>query len=182
MLNPETLAAFSYRDFRVLWTATLVRSAALAQELVARAVLIVELTGSAVLLGAILAAWMAPDLLLSPFAGAIVDRYTYRRVLIGSLLANATAAGVLFILLITGQAQSWQVIAVSALSGIGFVFFSLARRAAAPSSGSRWRRTSPWSRSACSSPPPASTTWPRWPTSPSSLTPLRRCAERRSRS
>ncbi|MXX30801.1 MAG: MFS transporter, partial [Chloroflexi bacterium] len=99
MFNPETFSAFSYRDFRVLWAATFVRSAALALELVARAVLIVELTGSAVLLGAVLAAWMAPNLLLSPFAGAVVDRYPYRRVLIGSFLANAAASGVLFILL-----------------------------------------------------------------------------------
>lgn len=57
-------AGFGYRDFRVLWLATFVRSAALALELVSRAVLIVELTGSAVLLGAVLAAWMAPNLLM----------------------------------------------------------------------------------------------------------------------
>ena len=132
MFNPETFAAFGYRDFRVLWMATFVRSAALALELVARAVLIVELTGSAVLLGAVLAAWMAPNLLLSPFAGAIVDRYPYRRALIGSFLANAVASGVLFFLLIVDQVQSWQVIALSALSGIGFVFFNLARRAMLP--------------------------------------------------
>ncbi|MDE2744685.1 MAG: MFS transporter [Chloroflexota bacterium] len=132
MFNPETFAAFRYRDFRVLWTATFVRSAALALELVARAVLIVELSGSAVLLGAVLAAWMAPNLLLSPFAGVIVDRYPYRRVLIGSFLANAVASGVLFVLLIGDQAQSWQVISLSALSGIGFVFFNLARRALLP--------------------------------------------------
>ena len=132
MLNPETFAAFSYRDFRLLRTAAFVRSAAPALELVARAVLIVELTGSAVLLGAVLAAWMAPNLLLSPFAGATVDRYPYRRVLIGSFLANAAASGVLFILLLTDQTQSWQVIALSALSGIGFVFFNLARRALLP--------------------------------------------------
>ncbi len=132
MFNPETFAAFRYRDFRILWGATFVRSAALALELVARAVLIVELTGSAVLLGAVLAAWMAPNLLLSPFAGLIVDRYPYRRVLIGSFLANAVASGVLFVLLLVDQAQSWQVIALSALSGIGFVFFNLARRAMLP--------------------------------------------------
>jgi len=132
LFNPETFAAFRYRDFRVLWGATFVRSAALALELVGRAVLIVELTGSAVLLGAVLAAWMAPNLLLSPIAGAIVDRYPYRRVLIGSFLANAVSSGVLFALLIIDQTQSWQVIALSALSGIGFVFFNLARRAMLP--------------------------------------------------
>lgn len=132
LFNPETFAAFRYRDFRILWAATFVRSAALALELVGRAILIVELTGSAVLLGAVLAAWMAPNLLLSPIAGAIVDRYPYRRVLIGSFLANAAASGALFLLLIIDQAQSWQVIALSALSGVGFVFFNLARRAMLP--------------------------------------------------
>lgn len=60
LFNPETFAAFRYRDFRVLWTATFVRSAALALELVGWAVLIVELTGSAVLLGASLLALSRP--------------------------------------------------------------------------------------------------------------------------
>ena len=122
MFNPGTFAAFGYRDFRVLWAATFVRSAALALELLARAALIVELTGSAMLLGSVLAAWKAPNLLLSPFAGVIVDRYPFRRVLIGSFLANAAASSVLFVPLIVDQAQSWQVIALTALSGIGFVF------------------------------------------------------------
>jgi len=75
---------------------------------------------------------MVPNLLLSTFASAIVDRYSYRRVLIGSFLADAVACGMHFILLIIDQAPSRQVIALSALSSIGFVLFNLARRAMLP--------------------------------------------------
>ena len=132
VLNPETFAPFGYRDFRVLWSATFVRSASLWLEMVARPVLIVELTGSAFLLGAVLAAWMAPNLILAPFAGVIIDRYPYRRVLIGSFAATVTSSGMLFVLLLLDQAQGWHVIALAAVSGTSMGFFNPARRAMLP--------------------------------------------------
>ena len=84
LVHGETFAPFGYRDFRVLWLMVFVRSAALWLETVARPVLIVELTGSAFLLGAVLAAYMAPTLLLAPIAGIIIDRFPHRRVLVGA--------------------------------------------------------------------------------------------------
>lgn len=132
VLNPGTFAPFGYRDFRVLWSATFVRSAALWLEMVARPVLIVELTGSAFLLGAVLAAWMAPNLILAPFAGVIIDRYPYRRVMLGSFAANLTSSGILFIMLLLDQAEGWHVIALAAVSGMSIGFFNPARRAMLP--------------------------------------------------
>lgn len=132
VLNPNTFAPFGYRDFRVLWLTVFVRSAALWMETVARPILIVEFTGSAFLLGAVLAAYMAPSLILSPIAGLIIDRYPYRRVLSGAIAINAISSGILFFLLLLDQAQAWHVIALSALSGISIGFFHPARRAMLP--------------------------------------------------
>ena len=132
VLNPETFAPFGYRDFRMLWLMVFVRSAALWLETVARPVLIVQLTGSAFLLGAVLAAYMAPTLILAPIAGIIIDRFPHRRVLVGALLANITSSGLLFTLLLLDQAEGWQVIVLAVVSGSSTGFFHPARRAMLP--------------------------------------------------
>lgn len=132
IVGSETFAPFGYRDFRVLWLTVFVRSAALWLETVARPVLIVELTGSAFLLGVVLAAYMAPTLLLAPIAGIIIDRFPHRAVLVGALTANITSSGLLFILLLLGWAEGWQVIVLAVVSGSSTGFFHPARRAMLP--------------------------------------------------
>ncbi|MDE2988181.1 MAG: MFS transporter [Chloroflexota bacterium] len=124
---------FASRDFRVLWLAIFLRSAALWLDQVARPVLIVELTGSALLLGAVLAARMAPNLLLGLFAGTIVDRYPRRVVLVMSQAGNVAATGALFLLLLFDLAEAWHVIALAAAAGVNIAFFQPARQAILPS-------------------------------------------------
>lgn len=126
-------APFASRDFRVLWLAIFLRSGALWLDQVARPVLIVELTGSALLLGAVLAARMAPNLLLGLFAGAIVDRYPRRLVLVLSQAGNVAATGALFLLLLFDLAEAWHVIALAAAAGVNIAFFQPARQAILPS-------------------------------------------------
>ncbi len=108
------------------------RSSALWLDQVARPVLIAELTGSALLLGAVLAARMAPNLLLGVFAGAIVDRYPRRRILVLSQTGNVLSAALLCILLAAGWVEAWQVILLAAVSGANIAFFQPARQAILP--------------------------------------------------
>ncbi len=124
---------FASRDYRVLWMAIFLRSAALWLDQVARPVLIYELTGSAVLLGTVLAARMAPNLILGLFAGAIVDRYSRRTILVLSQAGNVAAAGALFLLLLVDLAEAWHVIALAAAAGVNIAFFQPARQAILPS-------------------------------------------------
>ena len=126
-------APFASRDFRVLWLAIFLRSGALWLDQVARPVLIAELTGSALLLGAVLAARMAPNLLIGLFAGAIVDRYPRRLVLVLSQAGNVAASGALFLLLLFDIVEAWQVILLAAASGVNIAFFQPARQAILPS-------------------------------------------------
>ena len=132
VFHAKTFAPFAYRDFRVLWLSIFIRSAAHWLEMVARPVLIVELTGSPFLLGAVLAAYMAPNLILAPLAGFIIDRYPYRLVLVGSFVANIASSGILFVLLLLDQAEGWQVITLAAVSGTSSGFFNPGRRAMLP--------------------------------------------------
>ena len=126
-------APFASRDFRVLWVAIFLRSGALWLDQVARPVLIAELTGSALLLGAVLAARMAPNLVLGLFAGAIVDRYPRRLVLTLSQVGNVAASGALFLLLLFDLVEAWHVIALAAAAGLNIAFFQPARQAILPS-------------------------------------------------
>ncbi len=125
-------APFDSRDYRVLWTAIFLRSAALWLDQVARPVLVYELTGSAVLLGTVLAARMAPNLVLGIFAGAIVDRYPRRTILVLSQAGNVVAAGALFLLLLADIAEAWHVILLAAAAGVNIAFFQPARQAILP--------------------------------------------------
>ena len=132
LLNPDTFAPFWYRDFRVLWLVIVVRSAALWLEMVARPVLIVELTGTAFLLGAVLAAYLAPSFLLAPITGMIIDRYPYRLVMVSSFVTKLISAGGLFLLLLFDQAEGWHVILLAAVSGISIGLFNPTQRAILP--------------------------------------------------
>ena len=131
-LRERTFAPFVFRDFRILWLAILLRSGPFWLEQVAWPVLIVELTGSALLLGVALAAWMGPILILSPLAGVIIDRYPRRLVVGASLATNMIGSGVLFLLLLFDQAAAWHVLIFAAMSGLALGFFNPARRAILP--------------------------------------------------
>lgn len=126
-------APFASRDYRVLWLAIFLRSAAWWLDQVARPVLIIELTGSAFLLGTVLAVRMAPNLVLGLFAGTIVDRYPRRHVLVLSQTGNVAATGLMFLLLLFNQAEAWHVIALAAVAGVNMAFFQPARQAILPS-------------------------------------------------
>lgn len=128
----RTAEPFGYRDFRVLWLAIFMRQGSSWLEHVARPVLVLELTGSPILLGVALAAWMGPSLILSPINGVIIDRYPRRLVMLVSLLANLVGASVLFVLLLLDQVVLWHVLLLAAVSGLTVGLFHPARRAMLP--------------------------------------------------
>lgn len=132
--GPESgaLAPFRYRDFRILWAALVTRAAARWMDQVARPVLVFELTGSGFLVGAVIAARMAPNILLGLFAGSLVDRYPRRGVLVVSQLVNGLSTLALVPLLLTDAIEAWHVIALVSLQGVNISFFQPARQAILP--------------------------------------------------
>src|ERR1700733_7537899 len=123
------LAAFAvpnYKRFTIGQTISLVGSWT---ETVAQAVLVLRLTHSGIWLGLATAARYAPVLLLTPYAGVIVDRHDKRRILLLTQSSLAGASLVLGLLVITGAIRLWMVFAVALAFGVATALDNPARLA-----------------------------------------------------
>lgn len=96
---------------------------------VAQSWLIYRLTDSALLLGAIGFASQVPIFLLSPVAGAVVDRHNRHRIVIGTQTASMTLAFVLAALTLLHIVTVWQVFVLASLLGFVNAFDIPARQA-----------------------------------------------------
>jgi MFS family permease len=79
-------------------------------------------TGSATALGVMNTAFLVPFLLLSPFAGAMVDRYNRRLMMMISDLTAVTAAVGILILHLAGLLQIWHLYVAAMINGLGNTF------------------------------------------------------------
>src|ERR1700744_3099725 len=127
--NVRPLAAFAvpnYRRFTIGQAISLVGSWT---ETVAQAVLVLQLTHSGVWLGMATAARYAPVLLLTPYAGVIVDRRSKRGILLLTQSLLAAASLVLGLLVVTGAIRLWMVFAVALAFGTATALDNPARLA-----------------------------------------------------
>jgi len=69
-------------------------------------------------LGLTTAARYAPILLLSPYAGLLVDRYAKRHVLLVTQAGLGLVSAALGVAVLTGEIQLWQVVVLAVLFGI----------------------------------------------------------------
>ena len=125
--------ATARRDLGLLISGNAVSALGNAVYLIAVTLLLVELTGSALVLGLFQFLALAPGLLLSPIAGVVVDRYPRRRVIIVSDVYRGVImllAGVA--LAVPGLRNAWFVLSVAFLSGIGQALFVPAVHALLP--------------------------------------------------
>lgn len=114
-------------DFRWLWLATLISRMGDWFEMVAMNLYVLKLTNSATALGGLLAMNAIPMLLVSPFAGVVVDRLPRRQVII---VANLVLA--LLFCLVPFATLLWQVYAIAVLARIALCFLKPAQGALLP--------------------------------------------------
>ena len=79
ILRLRTFSSLKHRDFRLLWTSTLFASAGNWIQQVTLGWLIYDMSGSALLLGALHGARTLPFLLAGPIGGVLSDRMDRRR-------------------------------------------------------------------------------------------------------
>ncbi len=115
------------RGFRKLWLATFVSSLGDWMGFVALNLYVFNLTGSATALAGLLAMEAIPAMLISPFAGVIVDRFSRRKVIV---IANL-AAMVAFLLLFLTQTL-WQIYMLALVARATTTFIMPAERALLP--------------------------------------------------
>ncbi len=104
------------RIFFVIWTGQLVSTLGSGLTGFALGVWIYEETGSVTLFAMNMLAVIVPNLLVSPFAGALVDRWDRRWVMIMSDTGASLATMSIAILYLTGNLQVWNIILATAVN------------------------------------------------------------------
>jgi MFS family permease len=129
---PPTFRALRYPDFRYLWLGQLAHSATMWMEQVVRPLLILELTGSALQVGFVVATRMVPQLIFGLLAGVVADRYDKRLVLMASQTVTMAMHFLLAVLLLSGRIEAWHVFVTAFISGGSMAFNQPTRQSLIP--------------------------------------------------
>ena len=127
--GPAMFAALAVPNFRRYVSGQALSLIGTWVETVAQALLVLRLTHSGVILGLTTACRYAPILLLSPYAGLLVDRFPKRHILLGTQLGLGLVSAVLGVLVLTGDIRLWQVIVLAVLFGLFSAVDNPARQA-----------------------------------------------------
>ncbi len=120
------------RDFVLLWSGQLISTAGTQVTSLALPLLILAITNSPAQAGIVAACSALPRFLLALPAGALVDRWDRKRVMIVCDSVQVVALGSIPIALALGHLSMIQLYLVALSQGTCFVFFWLARLAALP--------------------------------------------------
>ena len=129
----RTLAAFHYRDFRVLWLGAFTSTVGTWMQKVAQGWLVFDITQSSFYLGLDDFLGQLPILLLTLLGGVIADRHDRRRLLIGSQYVQMATAFALAALVYFDAVRVWHVLALSFVAGLGQAFGGPAYQSLIPS-------------------------------------------------
>ena len=119
---PAAAAALRHKNYRWLWSGTFFSTAAQWIQNATLGWVVYDLTGSAVLLGAVLGVRAIPMLLLAPVSGLVADRFDRRKALALSQVLPALASLVLALLLALDAVSVWHLFLFSLLVSTGTVF------------------------------------------------------------
>ncbi|TAK00017.1 MAG: MFS transporter [Chloroflexota bacterium] len=126
------LGSLRIRPFATLWGGQTVSRFGDAVHQIALAWLVLELTGSAAAMGAVLAAHVLPFIAFSLVGGVVVDRVPRLRVMLASDLARMVIVAVIAGLVILERVEFWHLIVLAAMFGAVEAFFYPAYWAAVP--------------------------------------------------
>jgi MFS family permease len=111
------IIALQYRDFMWIWLGSLGGQSAYWALIVARGVLVLEMTGSSALVGITTFAAMVPRVVMPPIAGYMADRFDRRSILAMSYGLQFVHAAVLTALAFSGVLEVWHVIVLATFNG-----------------------------------------------------------------
>ncbi|HYN40691.1 MAG TPA: MFS transporter, partial [Thermoanaerobaculia bacterium] len=129
---PRAFSPLRHRDFRLLWSGSLVSSVGTWMQRVAQGWLVLTLTGSPFWLGMDAFLGDAPFLVFSLFGGVLADRAERRRILLVSQLVQMSCALLLMGLILFDEVTLGSILALSFLSGLAQAFGAPAFQALFP--------------------------------------------------
>jgi MFS family permease len=120
------------RDFLLLWTGQVVSTIGTRVSGLAYPLIVLAITGSAAQAGLVAAAQTAPFLIWFLPAGALVDRWPRKRIMLAADAGRAVALASVAVAVLIGRITIGHLIAVAFAEGTLYVFFLLAETAALP--------------------------------------------------
>src|SRR6186713_1100426 len=112
------LAAMRHANYRRYWFGQIGSLIGVWMQSVALPWLVLQLGGSPLELGLVMAFLFGPSMVVAPLGGVLADRFDKRQTL---LVVNAMAmgqAGILFALTVSGSIEIWQIYALALVAGI----------------------------------------------------------------
>jgi MFS family permease len=128
----ETFAAFRHRNFQFYFGGQLVSNVGTWMQIIAQGWVVYQLGHSELTLGLVGFASAIPTLVVTPWAGVVVDRVSRRSLLIMTQTGSMLLAFILAALTFTGMAKEWHIILLAALLGLVNAFDAPARQAFVP--------------------------------------------------
>lgn len=119
-------------NFALLWSGNAISLAGDQFQLVALAVLALDLTGSTAVLGAVLGVQAVPRALFMLLGGVVVDRFQPRRVMLATNTLQGLLVTSLAVALAVGHLTRWHLFVYAACSGITLAFSVPAASALVP--------------------------------------------------
>jgi MFS family permease len=112
------LKSLQYRDFRWLWMSTFAAFMAISMQMITRGWLILRLTDDSPLaLSLVMMSFALPMTIVSPFGGALADRFSRRKIILLTQSVNAMMTLLLATLDITGLIRFWHLIVTGVANG-----------------------------------------------------------------
>jgi len=111
-------------DFRYLFSARAISYVGTYLAPIAVAFAILDNGGGATAVGLSFAAWTLAQVAMLAFGGVVGDRVPRRLVMIGSDVASACVRTTMGVLVVSGHAEVWQLIALQACGGAAVAFYS----------------------------------------------------------
>lgn len=128
----EVRSVLSRRAFRLLWLGEGVSLIGDQFAFIALPWLVLQLTGDAFAMGAVLAVAGVPRALFMLFGGALTDRFSPRRVMLVTNLARMLFVGALAAIILSGGIELWMIYVFALCFGLADAFFYPAASAIVP--------------------------------------------------
>lgn len=116
-------ALFKNRNAMILWISRSLSRFGDSMEELALMYVVLDLTGSALSMGAVMIFSMIPNVVISPIAGVLVDRYNKKFIMFVSEIIRALCLLLIPLLVVTGYAKLWHIYAISTIISIAESFF-----------------------------------------------------------
>ncbi|MFH1140419.1 MAG: MFS transporter [Chloroflexota bacterium] len=130
---PTILHSLAYRNYLLLVIGQISNSLAQWMDMVARPILVIAITGSAVQLGLVTLVRGVPMLFLGPVAGIMADRMDRRLMMLIAKALNLVLCVGFAAIILAGQMQLWHVYVTAILRSLLGAFDQPARQALLPS-------------------------------------------------